>query len=87
MKQGVHPVGFPAGLLGVFLGVALGATAATAQTTASGEQRRPTFGGPDNVERQLEEDGRDEDSFLDQVFFGPYFGFKERVLDTGHEGR
>ena len=40
------------------------------------------FGGPDNVEQQLEEDARDEDSLLDQVFFEPYFGFKERVRDT-----
>ena len=49
---------------------------------AGSAQQRPTFGGPDNVEQQLEEDARDEDSLLDDVFFDPYFGFKERVRDT-----
>ncbi len=53
--------------------------AATAQTSAPDAQRRPTFGGPDNVEQQLEEDARDEDSAFDGVVLGPYFAFKERV--------
>jgi porin len=65
-----------------FLFLAFVHLSGVAHAQDTGDRTRPTFGGPDNVEQQLDDDADNEDSLLDHVFFDPYFGFKERVRDT-----
>lgn len=44
-------------------------------------QRRPTLGGPDQVDNLLEEDGRRKRPLISLAFLDPYLNFKQRVKE------
>ncbi len=44
--------------------------------------RRPRFGGPDQVENQLEEDAAPKEPLIQLDFLQPYLDFKQRLKES-----
>jgi porin len=68
----------------IFLAVLLVNAITIAQE--SDEKKRGGFGGPDQVDRQLEEDNETKESFFELGFLQPYFDFKSNLKENSGLG-
>ena len=59
---------------------------ALAQEPERAAQKKDGFGGPDQVERQLEDDDADKESIFELGFLQPYFAFKSRLKEKAGLG-
>ena len=74
----VYSIIIPVMILGFML---ISAHAALAQESEEPDKKKGGFGGPDQVERQLEDDEAEKQPFFELGFLQPYFDFKSNLKE------